>query len=886
MAQNNKKKTLKRLTIRSLKANKTRNCVAVIAIALTTILFTALFSIMASLNKSFEEQTFRQVGGRFHASFKDIDKELADTIAKDSLISESGLRYFLGFASDVPFQKSQVEVSYMDKIEATKDFYCKPEHGGLPAEQVDDSKLPQLATDTKVLKLLGITPEIGAVVPITYELGNGEKITQEFSLSGWWEADEAALANMILVSRSYCDTVLENYVSEEFDSTGKWTLNVMFSNSMDIEGNVQKVLEHQNLQDDDVLQDAYVATGVNWAYTSTQMVENIDPFSVAMVVIVLLLIIVTGYLIINNIFRISVIYDIQFYGLLKTIGTTGKQLKKIIFRQAFLLSAIGIPIGLVLGFVMGNVLTPVIMNTLNCTVCVISVQPLLFIGATVFALVTVFISCMKPAKMASKVSPVEAVKYTEVSTVSKKKKHSRNGAKVSRMAWANLGRNKMQTGRVVLSLVLAAVLLNSTFVISNGFDMDKYTSTFRVSDILLGGAKYFHNSVDISYDDMLEDEVIAEIDKQEGIKKSGRVYGMLEPVCAEYSKEQFTSFYKSNGWGDGLENDLASQEGDTIASGIDLYGMDDYPLTFAEVIEGDVSKVNEKDSNYIIEVVTMDGSEETADGYSELDVHKIGDKLTVTYGDKIEWYDTRTGETFDGDIPTEYIGKREGDYWEKTYTICAKVRLPYSVSYRYYGAMQYILGSETFKKDTKQDTCMLYLLDMDDKYEAAMNEFIKDYTTNVQPMYDYESKMTYQNEFHQMQQMFVIVGGALAFIIGLVGLLNFINAMLTGIHTRKREFAMMQAVGMTGVQLKKMLVMEGIFYTTISIALATLLTLVFNPALSKLLCNLFWFFSPYMTVVPLVIIFPVYIVAGAVVPFVIYRKLEKSSIIERLRVVE
>ena len=75
-----------------------------------------------------------------------------------------------------------------------------------------------------------------------------------------------------------------------------------------------------------------------------------DPPTVIGVLAALLLIILTGYLIIYNIFQISVIKDIRFYGLLKTIGTTGKQIKKIIRRQALVLAAIGIPIGLVAGY--------------------------------------------------------------------------------------------------------------------------------------------------------------------------------------------------------------------------------------------------------------------------------------------------------------------------------------------------------------------------------------------------------------------------------------------------------------------------------------------------------------------------------------------------------
>ena len=86
---------------------------------------------------------------------------------------------------------------------------------------------------------------------------------------------------------------------------------------------------------------------------------------VAAIAAVLLLILFTGYLIIYNVFQISVTNDIRFYGLLKTIGTTGRQLKRIIRYQALALSLAGIPVGLLLGWLVGAGLTPAVIGQLN-----------------------------------------------------------------------------------------------------------------------------------------------------------------------------------------------------------------------------------------------------------------------------------------------------------------------------------------------------------------------------------------------------------------------------------------------------------------------------------------------------------------------------------------
>lgn len=61
-------------------------------------------------------------------------------------------------------------------------------------------------------------------------------------------------------------------------------------------------------------------------------------------------------------FEISVVQEIKKYGLLRTIGTTEKQIKRIVYKQAFWLSIIGISIGLILGYIVGILMLPWILN--------------------------------------------------------------------------------------------------------------------------------------------------------------------------------------------------------------------------------------------------------------------------------------------------------------------------------------------------------------------------------------------------------------------------------------------------------------------------------------------------------------------------------------------
>ena len=178
--------------------------------------------------------------------------------------------------------------------------------------------------------------------------------------------------------------------------------------------------------------------------------------------------------------------------MLKTIGTTPRQLRRIVRVQALMLSLAGIPAGLLLDWLLGGVLTPVVTLRLNSVSSVTSADPRLFIGNALFALITVSLSCRRPGRMASKVSPIEAMRYTEGSPAGRKAAR-RRAKKVSlrSMAWTNLGRSQGKTVVTVLSLSLAVVLLTATVTLSRSFDMDKYLVNFVSSDFLIANASQF-----------------------------------------------------------------------------------------------------------------------------------------------------------------------------------------------------------------------------------------------------------------------------------------------------------------------------------------------------------------------------------------------------------
>ena len=877
------RKCVRRLSFRSLRANRTRNLVAVLAIVLTTVLFTSLFTIALSINEGIQQNNFRQAGGWSHGTFKYLTEEQFEELKDDPLIQSWGLRRFLGMPTEVPFNKSHVEIGYSDANQAHWS-YCDPIEGRLPKEGTDEA-----ATDTHVLELLGVEPELGAKFTVTFDV-DGHETTQTFTLCGWWEYDEAVVANHILIPESRVDAILAEVGVTPPGSdgmTGSWNLDVMLQHgARSIASDLEEILTSHGYQSETPGEN-YISTGVNWGYTGAQLSDKLDPTVVAIIVGVLALILLTGYLIIYNVFQISVAGDIRFYGLLKTIGTTPRQLRRIIRTQALLLSLIGIPIGLLLGWLLGGVLTPVITARLNGVTTVVSVSPLLFVGAALFALVTVLISCRRPGRLAGKVSPVEAARYTEGKELKRKGKRNGKGVSLLSMAWANLGRSRGKTFITVLSLTLAVVLLTLTVTFTGGFDMDKYVSNFTASDFILADAGQFQNGGDAFNDEMgVPEEVIDAVDAQGGITGSGRVYGKTAPALEFVTEEYYRSMWGRWITQEQLDSKVASQdrsEDGLLADRVQLYGMEPFALDHLTVLEGDLSKLNDPDGNYIAAVYSDDDY-----GSPEMDSHwaRLGDPVTIRYVEEYEYYNPTTGEIYGSleDVPEgATFAQRAVKYRDVDYTVAALVIVPSALSYRYYGADEFVMGAETFIRDTGTDSVMYYAFDTTEEANAAMEAFLQDYTENVNPQFDYESKTTYAGEFEGTRSMFLLLGGALSFIVGLVGVLNFFNAILTGITTRRRELAVLQSIGMTGRQMRTMLALEGLFYTVGAALLALVLIVVTAPFVGPALNGLIWFFTYRFTLWPIAVVLPLFGALGILIPVLSCRAAQRYSVVERLR---
>lgn len=856
------RKVIRNVADKTRKAKKSKNIIAVLAIAMTALLFTTVFTIGGSMIEKQQQATMRQVGGSAHAGYKYLTQSEYDKLKQDKKIKEISYRIAVGDAVNHSLNKLHTEVGYYEDMDA-KFSFCYPEKGKMPEKE------DEIVTSDLVLNALGIPCEIGQQVPLVLNVG-GKTYEKIFTLCGYFKGDTVSEAQIIEVSKKYANRVAPtptNSVLETncdaSDYVGRIMADVNFSTSWQLEKQVKDLTIRCGFPKD-------TPVGINWAYLGGEM----DPEVIILVAVLLLVILASGYLIIYNIFYISVFQDIRHYGLLKTIGTTGKQLRKMVRRQAYILSLYGIPIGLVGGVVTGKLILPIIMKQLSfssTTDASVELNLWVFIGSALFSFVTVYISCIKPCRIAAKVTPVEAVSYTEGQEITHRKKKQEKGKRTRKVtpcqiALQNIRRNRKKVFIVIASISIALVLLNSIFSLVSGFDMDKYVSMTILSDFSVTDATLDNVSVEINSKvcDGVTKEFLKELKNQKGIQETGNIYlKQLEPT---FTDEDFKKM-KANIF----DNPQAKNELDRLATDI---GEDNLN-----------SMINEKyiDGNvYGIGKMVMEKLE-NPDGNLDWEKFKTGNYIIAS---RFGYDESKKRAEFFHPGETVTLFNQQGK--KRTYEVLAVADMPYACGFQVFGSFNcdYILPEQEYLDFMGEQQPMRTLFNVRKTQNNRIEQWLKDYCENVNADLDYTSKAKIVQEFDTEKKMYSIVGGLLVFILATIGILNFINTMVTSVLSRKQEFAMMEAVGMTGKQQRQILCLEGLYYAILTGVVAVILSGILNVTIIRNIGGQFFFFTWKFTITPIFVCLPFLVAVVFVVPIVCYKGMCKESVVERMKRVE
>ena len=840
MIGTNNRRAVFGLAKKSLRSSPSRNWIIIGAIVLTTLMITSIFTITLSLNKSMERTQMKTAGGDYHGSFKYLTKEQVDTLKQHPSIKEYGTSLVVGWVANEVFKTSPIEVNLIDDLMAKHSFVQFIE-GGLPVEE------DGIVMNTWALEKLGVPLQLGVDVPLVIDI-NGQKLSKDFKLSGYYKADQhVAMAGLAFVSQNFVDKYVAQIDPKQTKLSGTYvnttSLNVMFNNSWDIQEKVDKVLADTGLD---------VPTGVNWAYSSVSLFK--DPMNLLPYAALILVIMLSGYLLIYNIFYISVVRDIKFYGLLKTIGTTPRQLKRMIVTGANLLFIVALPLGLALGYGLGYLLIPMLSSFSDEPGEIsYSISPWIFIGAAIFSYITLRISASKPGRIAARVSPVEAVKYAGVSEGSKRGfKRTRHGSKIYKMALGNLLRSKKKLILMLASLSLGLILFSMIYTLISSLNVNKYLNAFISGDYVLKDEVTEANRwVTDNESYALTEEVSQALERLGGVERLDKVYfkedtlpisdrirALLEPL-AETEKPEMPMYSP------------------ILTSGripLQIYGLDEgwYDvLNPSEIVAGQFDREKFNTGKYVLVTEAL-----LDEGYKSY--YQPGDKIQLGA---------------DG----------------RNYEVMAVLKSDglYAAGVKYYS----IAGFRAFlptreSRLAEPDSIILSAtLHVEANQSGQAESAIRAYTDSV-PGLLMKSRDDYKAEMNGFIMIFQTVGYGLSFIIGLIGLMNFMNTMITGMIARRHEFAILESIGMSKKQLRKMLIYEGLYVVLFTAVILGTIGMLLTYGLIKTITENIAFTVFHMDVLPIAASIPILAVISIVITVIAYKMLAKDTVVVRLREAE
>lgn len=840
---------IRTLAKRSFQANRMRNTVAVFAIILTTMMFTVLFVLAQSIRRNVTEMTFRQTGYDGQISIKGIGQEELEAIVSHPEVAAFGESLVVGFAENEELTGKQVEIRWSDDYNA-KHSFSYPQTGSMPVKE------DEIVLDTQTLERLGVPCELGAEVTLFFrrDMTRDEKTQANFRLSGYYETNTSSYASMAWVSRSFAQRMSEGARSGEGQVIGMRTAQLSLHADRNMDTVMDKILAETGLTGLDY--------NVNLAYSpemNYMAAQEGLPMYLGMA-----LVFVAGYLIIYNVFQISITADIQFYGRLKTLGMGKKQIRKMIYGQGMRLSLIGIPAGLVTGYLVGALLVPVFIS-FSLGKARIPASPVIFIGSALFSYLTVMISCLRPARIAGKVSPMEALRYNGMEAKGRKIRKTKKGASLPAMAFANLGRSRRRTAVVILSLSLGLVLLSCFYAKNASFDMEKYLEELTLSDFELSqltSEDYFNG-----YDpqgNTLNAELVGRVESLEGLEGLGHLYSHETAFALdEQTAANLESYFNEERLADWASYDPEGPKQlkeaiDSRQAGAAILGLDGIAL------DKTVEEPRILAGSYDAETFSGGG-------------HVIAVSTGIDRTQKTPVY------------PTASVGT-EIELEGKTYTVMAVVEAPNPVTE---GAMEkgyptsgyelkFIIPAADFQARWPENTLRRLFVNVSDQGLDKAQKMLDQYTDEVDRSLPVTSRGSIAQEYEREMRSQAVMGNVISIVIALVGILNFANSMITAIISRKKEFAMIQSVGMTRRQLTRMLIYEGLFYAVITLAVSFAASIPgVGIGVRTMVEGGFTTFR--FTLLPLYVCTPVLLVLAAALPVLCFRNLEKESVVERLR---
>jgi len=787
-----------RLTIRHLRQNKRRTLVTIIGVIISVAMVTAVTTLGVSFMDLFQRQTIAR-DGEWHVLYKNVNKEQLKAIAEDEATKTVIISRDLGYAL---LRESQNEnkpylfiKEYNDR--GFEQFPIKLSQGRLPQRDEEVVISEEIIENAKVDLGIGdrITLEIGERFLMVG--GSGLPLNQSEQLA----RIDGELNEKLEIKRTQSYTIVGIIERPTWEPT--WAPGYTIISYVD-----EGVLAENETVDASVVlkkinrslyahaEELAEANGIETVQFNNSLlryygVTNNDELHrtlYSLIGIIMTVIVIGSIALIYNAFAISVSERSRHLGMLASVGATTKQKRNSVFFEGIIIGFISIPLGIISGLTGIGVtfwcINPMIQGVFGVSEKLMLKFTLLSILLScAVSIMTIFISVYLPAKKASKIAAIDAIRQTsDIKLTGKTVKTSKLVRRLfgieAEIGLKNLKRNKRRYQVAVFSLMISIML----FLVVSYFNVN-----------LL-------KSVELSCDGVNFDLVVTiNSGNSEGDQELASIIASLEHVTE-------VSIIKELNLISWIEEEAVAKE-------------------LQEQIKEDRSILRDGKYPYYLKIHALEEknlkayAKQIGVSYEELlDPENLAGIVidTISYQDRTakKFVETKAiraeiGQTID-------LVYSEGENQQEKYLAELKIaaltdQLPMGVLPSGLGGLNIITSDQAAERLAEEnDLDMPTKLYMNSTDPIATQHQIEDLheSNNVFVYNFYQAR---QQEEQLMLLMSVFTSGFILLITA-ISIANIFNTISTSIALRKREFAMLKSVGMTPEGFNKMLNYESLFY--------------------------------------------------------------------------
>ena len=538
-------------------------------------------------------------------------------------------------------------------------------------------------------------------------------------------------------------------------------------------------------------------------------------------------IVLFSVVVIYNIFQVGIAQKVQEYGKIKALGATRKQMKQLIFREGILLAVPSIPLGLLFGFLIAKVSFNWLVEQGNLVSSGIKNHQVPLFSLTIMLIcifvsfLTVVLALRKPMKIVSRISPIEATRYLDGSKTQKQ------------------GRRKGRKDVTVFSMAMANVTGNPKRTIATILTMGLSCVLFVIISNYVGNIDTEHEArIAINHG-----QFELQLDYSQNYDEA-------------YPENNLDTILTDNPLNDSLIEEIKSIPGVTDVMTREIVSVNLNGTRFPATI------VSKKDFDFM----RQDG-----------DIGSMDYDQAVKNGDIFFGWSTWMEQ--DGYAPGESIAF-DFENGSGTYTYQGKIAGSFVSADTYL-----VIPEGVYRSMNPRGTAYGYLwVDCDKKDVASVEQSLNTLISNTShiKMDTYHAQLQSAEYASRMMKLGCYLFMA---IVGLIGFMNLANTMIINITTKKQEYGVLQAVGMTNKQLNLCLQIQGLIFTvgTICVALAAGLPLgyaLFSYAKHN---GIFGMNVYHVPLIPILVMILLVGILQIVLSCVLSSNLKKETLVERIR---